>query len=195
MTKVSGSNGRRLCQALQASTHSSGYDLKRSQSVKRVYKVQIRFTRKAPIRCRVSRHFRGVRVSTDGKGVCSHVGSRLLADVAAAAGVVEAFDDVVGTRRQRRSSHAPRRVLTHLHEDCRRVALGPPARRSVHPPCPDPTASHHLTVRAPLATHDTRTPENRTPGRHPRLPGNKDQQHSIADQPTMIISGLPKDGG
>jgi Transposase DDE domain group 1 len=58
--------------------------------------------------------FPRVRVSSGGKGVCSHVGSRLLADVAAAAGVVEAFDDVVGARRQRRSSHAPGRVLTDL---------------------------------------------------------------------------------
>jgi len=33
-----------------------------------------------------------VTVSADGRGVCSHVGSRLLADVAAAVGVGEAFD-------------------------------------------------------------------------------------------------------
>ena len=44
----------------------------------------------------------------------SHVGSRLLADVAAAAGVAEAFDDAVGGSRQRRSAHAPGRVLTDL---------------------------------------------------------------------------------
>jgi hypothetical protein len=34
-------------------------------------------------------------------------GSRLLAEVAAAAGVGEAFEEVVGARRQRRSAHAP----------------------------------------------------------------------------------------
>jgi hypothetical protein len=36
--------------------------------------------------------FPKVTVINDGLGVCSHVGSRLLADVAAAAGVGEAFD-------------------------------------------------------------------------------------------------------
>jgi len=53
-------------------------------------------------------------VSADGAGVVSHVGSRLLADVAAAAGVPEAFDDAAGRRRQRRSAHSPGRVLTDL---------------------------------------------------------------------------------
>lgn len=53
-------------------------------------------------------------VSADGTGVVSHVGSRLLADVAAAAGVPEAFDDAAGGRRRRRSAHAPGRVLTDL---------------------------------------------------------------------------------
>jgi hypothetical protein len=46
--------------------------------------------------------------------VCSHVGSRLLADVAAAAGLPEAFDDAAGGRRRRRSAHAPGRVLADL---------------------------------------------------------------------------------
>lgn len=55
-----------------------------------------------------------VRVSADGRGVCSHVGSRLLADVAAAAGVGEAFNEVAGAGRQRRSAHAPGRVLADL---------------------------------------------------------------------------------
>ena len=53
-------------------------------------------------------------VSADGTGVVSHVGSRLLADVAAAAGLPEAFDDAAGGRRRRRSAHAPGRVLTDL---------------------------------------------------------------------------------
>ncbi|MET0992600.1 MAG: IS1380 family transposase [Mycobacterium sp.] len=55
-----------------------------------------------------------ITVTTGGRGVCSHVGSRLLADVAAAAGVGEAFDDAVGGGRQRRSAHAPGRVLADL---------------------------------------------------------------------------------
>jgi hypothetical protein len=46
--------------------------------------------------------------------VVSHVGTRLLADVAAAAGLPEAFDDAAGGRRRRRSAHAPGRVLTDL---------------------------------------------------------------------------------
>jgi hypothetical protein len=50
----------------------------------------------------------------DGTGVVSHVGSRLLADVAAAAGLPEAFDEAAGGRRRRCSAHAPGRVLTDL---------------------------------------------------------------------------------
>jgi hypothetical protein len=53
-------------------------------------------------------------VTADGRGVCSHVGSRLLADVAAAAGIAEALDDAVGVGRRRRSAHAPGRVLVDL---------------------------------------------------------------------------------
>jgi hypothetical protein len=55
-----------------------------------------------------------VQVSADGHGVVSHVGTRLLADVAAAAGLPGAFDDAVGWPRRRRSAHAPGRVLTDL---------------------------------------------------------------------------------
>src|ERR671913_494356 len=55
-----------------------------------------------------------ISVTTGGQGVCSHVGSRLLAEVAAAAGLPEALDDAVGGRRQRRSAHRPGRVLTDL---------------------------------------------------------------------------------
>jgi hypothetical protein len=53
-------------------------------------------------------------VTTGGRGVCSHLGSRLLADVGAAVGVGEAFDGAVGGGRQRRSAHAPGRVLADL---------------------------------------------------------------------------------
>ena len=53
-------------------------------------------------------------MSGDGTGVVSHVGSRLLADVAAAAGVPEVFDEAAGGHRQRCSAHAPGRVLTDL---------------------------------------------------------------------------------
>ena len=55
-----------------------------------------------------------VTVTTGGRGVCSHVGSRLLGDVAAAAGVDEVFDTAVGGGRKRRSAHAPGRVLADL---------------------------------------------------------------------------------
>jgi hypothetical protein len=55
-----------------------------------------------------------VRVSADGRGVVSHVGTRLLADVAAAVGLPEVFEAAVGGRRRRRSAHAPGRVLTDL---------------------------------------------------------------------------------
>ena len=55
-----------------------------------------------------------VEVSADGTGVVSHVGSRLLADVAAAVGLPEVFDEAAGGHRQRCSAHAPGRVLTDL---------------------------------------------------------------------------------
>jgi hypothetical protein len=55
-----------------------------------------------------------VEVSADGTGVVSHVGSRLLADVAAAAGLPEAFDEAAGGHRKRCSAHASGRVLTDL---------------------------------------------------------------------------------
>jgi hypothetical protein len=46
--------------------------------------------------------------------VCSHLGSRLLGEVAAAAGLPEVFDDAAGGRRRRRSAHPPGRGLTDL---------------------------------------------------------------------------------
>jgi hypothetical protein len=55
-----------------------------------------------------------VTVTEGGRGVCCHVGSRLLADVASAAGVAEVFDDAVGGGRKRRSAHPPGRVLADL---------------------------------------------------------------------------------
>ncbi|HEU5485377.1 MAG TPA: IS1380 family transposase [Microlunatus sp.] len=55
-----------------------------------------------------------VEVSADGTGVVSHVGSRLLADVAAVVGLPEAFDEAAGGHRKRCSAHAPGRVLTDL---------------------------------------------------------------------------------
>jgi hypothetical protein len=58
--------------------------------------------------------FPKITVTADGRGVCTHVGSRLLADVAAAAGVAEALDGAVGGGRKRRSAHAPGRVLADL---------------------------------------------------------------------------------
>ena len=53
-------------------------------------------------------------MSGDGTGVVSHVGSRLLADVAAAVGMPQAFDEAAGRHRKRCSAHAPGRVLTDL---------------------------------------------------------------------------------
>jgi hypothetical protein len=58
--------------------------------------------------------FPKVIVATGGRGVCCHLGSRLVGDVAAAVGLGEAFDVGVGGRRQRRSAHAPGRVLADL---------------------------------------------------------------------------------
>lgn len=55
-----------------------------------------------------------MEVSADGTGVVSHVGSRLLADVAAAVGLPQAFDQAAGGYRRRCSAHAPGRVLTDV---------------------------------------------------------------------------------
>jgi hypothetical protein len=58
--------------------------------------------------------FPTVVVSADGWGVVSHVGARLLADVAVASGLVAAFDEGAGAARVRRSAHTPGRVLVDL---------------------------------------------------------------------------------
>jgi len=55
-----------------------------------------------------------ITVTADGRGVVSHAGSRLLADLAVATGLDRAFGDAVGGRRQRRSAHDPGRVLVDL---------------------------------------------------------------------------------
>ena len=58
--------------------------------------------------------FPKVVVSADGRGVVSHVGARLLADVAEASGLVAACDEVAGASRMRRSAHTPGRVLVDV---------------------------------------------------------------------------------
>jgi hypothetical protein len=55
-----------------------------------------------------------ITVTADGRGVASHAGSRLLADLAGVTGLDQAFGDAVGGRRQRRSAHDPGRVLVDL---------------------------------------------------------------------------------
>jgi hypothetical protein len=53
-------------------------------------------------------------VTVDGRGVASHAGARLLADLADAAGLSASFADALGGLRVRRSGHDPGRVLTDL---------------------------------------------------------------------------------
>lgn len=55
-----------------------------------------------------------ITATTDGSGVVSHAGSRLLADVADAAGVSAALSDALAGLRERRSGHDPGRVLTDV---------------------------------------------------------------------------------
>jgi hypothetical protein len=52
--------------------------------------------------------------TTDGDGVVSHAGTRLLADVADSVGVSAALSDALGGLRERRSGHEPGRVLTDV---------------------------------------------------------------------------------
>ena len=50
-----------------------------------------------------------VIVSADGRGVVSHAGARLLADMADAAGLTAAFSDAMADVRQRQGRHDPAR--------------------------------------------------------------------------------------
>jgi hypothetical protein len=58
--------------------------------------------------------FPKVMVSADGRGVVSHVGAPLLADVAEASGLVAGFDEGASGGRVRRSAHTPDRVLVDV---------------------------------------------------------------------------------
>ncbi|WP_034263549.1 IS1380 family transposase [Actinospica robiniae] len=53
-------------------------------------------------------------VSSDGRGVVGHAGSRLLADLAEATGLESAFIDALAGLRQRAGGHAPGRVAVDL---------------------------------------------------------------------------------
>jgi hypothetical protein len=55
-----------------------------------------------------------VTVTADGRGVASHAGSRLLADLADVTGVPQAFGEALGGLRRRRSRHDPGRVLVDV---------------------------------------------------------------------------------
>ncbi len=55
-----------------------------------------------------------ITVTADGDGVVSHVGARLLSDVATVVGLDAGFGEVAGGRRVRRSAHDPGRVLSDL---------------------------------------------------------------------------------
>lgn len=55
-----------------------------------------------------------VTVTADGRGVASHAGSRLLADLADVTGVPRAFGAALGGLRRRRSVHDPGRVLVDV---------------------------------------------------------------------------------
>ncbi|WP_371518244.1 IS1380 family transposase [Kitasatospora sp. NBC_01300] len=53
-------------------------------------------------------------VSTDGRGVVSHAGSRLLADLADATGLTQAFGDALRRLRPRGTGHEPGRIAADL---------------------------------------------------------------------------------
>jgi hypothetical protein len=55
-----------------------------------------------------------VTVTADGRGVASHAGSRLLADLAEVTGLRHEFSDALAPVRQRRAGHDPGRVLVDL---------------------------------------------------------------------------------
>lgn len=48
-----------------------------------------------------------VTVTTDGRGVAPHAGSRLLADLAEVTGLRQEFSDALARLRQRRAGHDP----------------------------------------------------------------------------------------
>ncbi|MDP9479536.1 MAG: transposase, partial [Actinomycetota bacterium] len=53
-------------------------------------------------------------VTCDGRGVVSHSGSRLLADLAEVTGLTGAFSEATAGLRERRSAHDPGRVLVDV---------------------------------------------------------------------------------
>jgi hypothetical protein len=55
-----------------------------------------------------------ITVTADGRGVASHAGTRLLADLADAAWLSAAFSDALAGMRERRSGHDPGRVLVDV---------------------------------------------------------------------------------
>lgn len=55
-----------------------------------------------------------ITVNADGAGIVSHVGSRLRTGMADRSGLTEAFSQALSGLRERRSGHAPGRVLTDL---------------------------------------------------------------------------------
>jgi len=55
-----------------------------------------------------------VTVTADGRGVASHAGSRLLADLADVCGLTAAFSEALALLRQRRAGHGPGRVLVDV---------------------------------------------------------------------------------
>jgi Transposase DDE domain group 1 len=55
-----------------------------------------------------------IAVTADGRGVASHAGSRLLADLADAAGLSAAFSEALAGLRERRAGHDPGRVLVDV---------------------------------------------------------------------------------
>ena len=55
-----------------------------------------------------------IMVTADGRGVVSHAGSRLLAEVAVVTGLDVGFAEVAGAGRVRRSAHDPGRVLSDV---------------------------------------------------------------------------------
>src|ERR687889_2500031 len=55
-----------------------------------------------------------ITVSADGRGVVGHAGARLLADVADATGLTQAFSQTLAGVRQRQGGHDPGRVAVDL---------------------------------------------------------------------------------